>query len=112
MFANTKEGIEHLKNRMANAEQVEQTQKVTLFVCSGCDTCDPAVPRFQAWAAERSDVALEIAPVLENPKRIVRFGVSCAPAVVVDGELLVQNVSTDVLIDTLEAWLSEKGLGK
>lgn len=91
---------------MSEKRQVEPRREVTLFVCSGCETCDPALSRFQEWAANRPDVMLEIALVLREPERIVRLRISCAPAVVVDGELLAQNASAEVLIALVEAYLN------
>lgn len=83
-------------------------QTVTLFICSGCEQCNPALPRFREWATRHPGVDLEISRVLHDPERIVRLGISCAPAVVVDGELLIQDASPDALIETLERYLQRK----
>ena len=78
-----------------------RVHRVTLFVCSGCEACNQAATFLREWANGRLDVALEIVSVLRRPEQIVRLGITHTPALVMDGELLAQNLSVDMLADRL-----------
>lgn len=84
-----------------------RSRRVELFVCSGCEMCDPAAVFLRGWANGRPNVALEIIPVLRRPEQVVRLGISHPPALVVDGELLAQSFSVDTLADLLRTRLDE-----
>ncbi|MCZ7573244.1 MAG: thioredoxin family protein [Ardenticatenaceae bacterium] len=89
--------------------EVRQRRRITLFVCSSCAACNPAVPLVQAWVTDHPGLVLEIARVFQQPEQIVRLGITCAPAVAVDGELVAQNAPAETLIDRLQAYLEAQG---
>ena len=96
---------------MPDHNQTGQTQRVTLFVCSGCKGCDEAAIFLRGWANARERVTLGTVSILRQPEQVVRLGISDTPALVVDDELLVQNVSVDTLAELLRTRLDGPGAG-
>jgi len=88
-----------------------RAHRVTLYVCSGCEACYQTATFLRGWAKGCPNVTLEIVPVLQQPEQIVRLGISHTPALVVDGELLAQNLSVDMLVDRLTIRLNGPAAG-
>jgi len=88
-----------------------RARRVTLFVCSGCEACDQVATFLRGWADDCPDATLEIVSVLRRPEQIVRLGITHTPALVVDGELLAQNLSVDMLADRLPIRLNGPAAG-
>ena len=88
-----------------------RAHRATLYVCSGCEACHQAATFLLRWADGRPGVTLDIVSVLRQPERIVRLGITHTPALVVDGELLAQNLSVDMLADRLPIRLNGPAAG-
>ncbi len=79
--------------------------RVALYVCSGCVGCDQATAFMQGWVNGRDDVSLEIITIPEKPEQFVRLGITHTRALEIDGELLAQKVSVDLLTELLRTRL-------
>lgn len=78
-------------------------QKITLFVCSGCLACERAETFLQGWAQGRADASLEVVTIEKRPSDFVRRGITQTPAIILEDELVVQNVTTEILAEYLAA---------
>lgn len=78
-------------------------QKITLFVCSGCLACERAETFLQGWVQGRADASLEVITIEKRPSDFVRRGITQTPAIILEDELVVQNVTTEMLAEYLAA---------
>ena len=78
-------------------------QKITLFVCSSCLACERVETFLQGWAQSRADAGLEVITIEARPSDFVRWGISHTPAIILEKELVVQNVTIEMLAEYLPA---------
>lgn len=95
-----------IETPMAETKQIAPAQQVTLYVCSGCERCDGAAIFLRGWANGRRNVALKIVSIGDQPWQVVRLGIAHTPALVIDGDLLVQNISVNSLAELLRTNLN------
>ncbi len=67
---------------------------IQLFVSSEHQESDEVAAALLSWAGGRSDVRIEMVPVLSRPEAVVRLGIFYAPALVVDGQLVAGGIES------------------
>jgi hypothetical protein len=86
---------------VAKGSKPPTIQHIILFVCSGCEACQQATTYLLGWANGCPDVSVEIVSILDQPKQVVRLGITHTPALVMDGKILAQNFTVDALASLL-----------
>ena len=84
-------------NTLSNKEQ-----KLTLYVCSGCEACERAQFFLKGWANGRAGVGAEIVTLEQRPEQVVRFGITHTPALVINNEFVSQSLSIETLAALLQ----------
>lgn len=85
-------------------------KRLTLYL-GGSDT-DATIKRIlEEWSANRSDVSLHYASIHSDPAAVVRIGITHLPALVMEGELIVQGMPEKWFMALLDRLLVQDNPG-
>lgn len=85
-------------------QQSSKVRHINLFVSSNCEACDRATAYIQQWSKNHSEVKTETVSVFSVPEEVVRLQIFYTPALVIDGEVIVeQDLSIEQIAELLPA---------
>ena len=77
------------------ASKHPQPISIQVFISTDDEACTDVKDFMESWIKDHDGIQLEFIPILENPIRLIRLGITHTPAIVVDNKVMVQECSVN-----------------